>query len=122
MMGVQVLAQSSAPVARACALLAAQTLECALKSYLSHKGVPESVLKERPLRHDLEALWKEAVDQGAPLTSQFKWLGLLNTLHNTPYRGRYPTKQGGLVSPPRKPVASELQGIVASIGAVVRPR
>ena len=119
--GVQVLAAKDG-VELARSLLAAQALECVLKSYLSHAGVSESTLR-RSIGHNLEELWRKAVAEGAPIQEQpSAWCKSLNELHDSPYRLRYPMGLHGLVLPGINPMVSELQVIVSSVEALVQPR
>lgn len=63
-LGTEALADKAGQTMMACAFLAAQVLECTLKSYLAHVGIPEEELKKYQLRHNLEALWSLAVNKG----------------------------------------------------------
>ncbi|ALS68363.1 hypothetical protein [Pandoraea apista] len=82
------------------ALLAAQALEGALKALLWSAKIPASKLSKKPFGHDLSALWGAAAKLAlvAP-TSPPDWCVLLNTLHDWPYRGRYPQGLNGFVTP-----------------------
>lgn len=114
--GVEALAVNSGETARACAFLAAQTLECVLKSYLSHAGVTESQLKARSLRHNLEALWLEAVRRGLNIQTQPpQWCITLNSAHDQPYYLRYPMGLNGIVLPVLIPMEAELKSILAAV-------
>ena len=68
--GMEALSLQPSKTGVACSFLAAQTLECGLKSYLSNNGVAENKLKEKEIRHDLEKLWVQAVQHGLDVSSQ----------------------------------------------------
>lgn len=120
--GVQALAMNN-EVASARSFLAAQTLECVLKSYLAHKNVGKAKLKKPDIRHNLEELWQLAVEEDAPIQQQPPaWCVRLNELHDKPYYLRYPMGLHGLVLPASKPMASDLQAIVSSITELVKPQ
>jgi hypothetical protein len=98
------------------AFLAAQTLECALKSYLSHAGIPQKKLKCRPLRHNLENLWIEAVNKGLNVQAQApQWCLILNSAHDEPYYFRYPMGLNVTTLPALVPMASELEMVLAVV-------
>ena len=119
MQGLQVLARSPDIVPLACAFLAGQALEGALKAFLSLKGVSESALSHQ-FKHDLEKLWSEAVRLGAPLSAEpSRWCKTLNTLHGRPYYLRYPLRVNLIVMPAKEPMVSELQQVVDDIVALV---
>jgi hypothetical protein len=114
--GVKVLASNPGATATACAFLAAQTLECALKSYLSHAGIPQKKLKCRPLRHNLENLWIEAVNKGLNVQAQApQWCLILNSAHDEPYYFRYPMGLNVTTLPALVPMASELEMVLAVV-------
>lgn len=113
---VHLLADSSASVQRACAFLAAQTLECALKAYLSHAGFTEAKLKDKKRRHNLEFLWREASDHGLSIDQQPPlWCRLLNSGHDDPYHFRYPLKIHGIVVPPLPSMVAELRKLIVAV-------
>jgi hypothetical protein len=118
--GVEALAGSSVETARACAFLAAQSLECALKSYLSHAGVGESRIKNH-LRHNLESLWIEAVKYHLNIQSQPpQWCVILNSVHDKPYYLRYPMGINGIELPELIPMAYDLKDILAVVEHAIR--
>ena len=119
-LGVEALASNSAQTAMACAFLAAQVLECALKSYLSHTGWPERKLKTRSIRHSLEVLWAEAVREGLSIQSEPpQWCATLNSAHNEPYYFRYPMGLNGFVFPALVPMTSDLRSLLATVEQVI---
>ena len=118
--GVEVLVNSPGQTATACAFLAAQALECALKSYLSHVGKTENELKAPSIRHNLEALWAWAVCEGLSIQSQPpQWCITLNSAHDKPYYFRYPMGLNGLVLPALVPMASDLKNLLATVGQAI---
>ena len=118
---VRLLAESSAGVQRACAFLAAQTLECALKAYLSHVGFSEAELKDKKRRHNLEFLWREASDRGLSIDQQPPlWCSLLNSGHDDPYHFRYPLKIHGIVVPPLPSMVAELRKLIDAVEVAVK--
>jgi hypothetical protein len=119
--GAQVLSTKK-NISRPFFFLAAQSLECALKSYLSHMGISESELKKPAVRHNLEELWKLAVSKGAPINNQpTNWCIRLNELHNKPYFLRYPMGLNGYVGPNIITTALELQEIIESVETIIQP-
>jgi hypothetical protein len=129
MKGVHVLAQSDAQVA--CALLAGQTLECVLKSYLAHKGIATDKLIG--FGHDLVRLWESAAAYGLTLDPKPpQWCTELHGLYagyppgqkprrpdRPAYYLRYPTKQHGFLLKPISSMTSELQSVVDSVDTLV---
>ncbi len=96
---VKLLLQGGSDVAIACAHLAAQSLKCVLKAYLSKVGIPVIDLKNR-YAHDLQALWVEAVAKGlTELPQPPDWCVILNQTHNKPYHLRYPLDINGFSIP-----------------------
>lgn len=82
------------------ALLAAQALEGALKALLWSEKTPASKLSKKPFGHNLSGLWRAAAKLAlvAP-ASPPDWCVLLDTLHDWPFRGRYPQGLNGFVTP-----------------------
>src|SRR5437870_4465735 len=68
--GMEALSLEPGKTGIACAFLAAQALECGLKAYLSHVGVTEDTLRGPQIRHNLEALWVEAVQHALNVQAQ----------------------------------------------------
>lgn len=69
---------------RSCALLAAHTLECALKAFLWHKGKKTEIQKHY-VRHDLVALWNMAYKEGLSIPQvPPDWVTILSSGHG-PY-------------------------------------
>jgi len=90
--GVRVLAAAAVVPVPALNLLAGHAAECLLKAYLTRDGSQKTVaaVTVPAIRHDLEALWHEAVRHGLALApSPPPWVVDLNTLHNRPFPIRY---------------------------------
>ncbi|MFM0049888.1 hypothetical protein [Caballeronia grimmiae] len=99
----------------------AQSLECVLKAYLSFSGLSKGKLMDPSLRHNLEALWTLAADNGLkvdPLPSG--WCKLLNTAHNNPFFFRYPMGLNGMVTPPPLEMEQGLRDILQLVEAQIR--
>ena len=113
--GVKALAEAENPPALALALLAAHTLECTLKAYLSRSG-DDNRLKVRAVRHNLNALWSLAYAEGLSVPSNPpQWADTLSHLHNSPYYLRYSIGVHGIGSPAVEPMTTELQGILSQV-------
>lgn len=120
--GVELLGTTTKGTSVSRALTAGFALECALKAFLANAGFTENELRKKPWLHDLEALWGEAEKRGLKLPSKApSWVELLNSLHNSPYHLRYPTKVNGLVLPGPDPLTKELRAIVDEVEAIVCP-
>jgi hypothetical protein len=118
--GAETLASASTQNLPACAFLTAQSLECALKSYLSYSGLSEKELMAPPIRHNLEELWLKAVNVG--LHIQFvppQWCLTLNASHDKPYYFRYPMGLNGMALPAPTSMISELKELLALIAGTV---
>jgi hypothetical protein len=119
--GMKALSLDPGKTSFACSFLAAQTLECGLKSYLSHAGVTENKLKAPRIRHNLEALWAEAVKRGLTVQAQPpQWCIILNSAHDKPYYFRYPVGLNQVTVPALVPVAHELNAILAVVETFMR--
>jgi hypothetical protein len=98
-----------APPAFACGILAGHGTECLLKAILSRAGKSEAELSARSIRHDLDALWKEAALAEPSLGLPPDWVPVLarnwgkfqgakpKHERTPPYRLRYPSDINGLV-------------------------
>ena len=112
MPGVKVLATASPSAPLALSLVAAHVLECLLKAYLSRKG-SDAALKDRNVRHNLNALWAMAFTQGLRVPElPPSWVDCLSGLHDSPYYLRYSTGVHGIVSPGAEPMTSELAALL----------
>jgi hypothetical protein len=101
--------------AAALTLLSGQILEGLLKAFLSTVGVKTKELKEKPLGHNLAALWQRAETLGLPIGSMPGWAGTLNGLHDGPYYLRYPMGLNGLVLPDVQLMTSELMTLLERV-------
>ena len=93
-------------------LVAAHTLECALKAYLSRDG-QDSRLRQAALRHHIEELWKLARTEGLPIGDVPDWAANLSRIHNKPYYLRYSTGIHGIVTPAPEPMELNLRQLLA---------
>ncbi|WP_017842790.1 hypothetical protein [Methylotuvimicrobium buryatense] len=119
--GAEALAISTSPKLLSCAFLSAQTLECALKAFLASSGATEKRLRSPSIRHNLEALWAEAVAGGLAIPAQPpQWCTLLNSAHDKPYYFRYPMRLNGMSLPAPRQMVDELRSLLALIGGAVR--
>jgi hypothetical protein len=109
--------ESNTPLA--CAVLAAQGLECTLKAYLAFHGNDEVKLKR--YGHDLETLWEKAAACGPAVSGTApQWCTILNAGHDQPYYFRYPTGLHGFAFPALVPMVTELQRILCSVEDLVK--
>jgi hypothetical protein len=111
--GVKALVDGSQDSLWALSFLASQALECLLKAYLSSQVIPEKAkLKDSTLRHNLEGLWNMAEKNhlGVGLTVP-DWCLELNSLHNTPYKIRYPMGLNGMGFPEPRRMMKELEDL-----------
>jgi hypothetical protein len=113
MAGVSVLAKHGI-AGLALPLVAAHTLECALKAYLSRDG-QDSRLKQPALRHHIEELRKLARTEGLPIGDVPDWAANLSRIHDKPYYLRYSTGIHGIVTPAPEPMATELAAIIGTV-------
>lgn len=121
--GVELLSidPSKAPIA--CAFLAGQTLECALKSYLAydimkHEGkTEEETVKElRSPDHNLDTLWENAVRRSLKLPCPKPvWLNPLNEGYQSPFYFRYPSKYNMMMLPPLASMSMGLKSIIDTV-------
>lgn len=118
--GAEFLSKGPTELETNCAFLAAQSLECALKSYLSQTGASEAYLKKPCRRHNLETLWIEASDRGLKVSAQPpNWCVILNQTHDKPYYLRYPIGISGFNTPAVAPMVFELKLLLGLVEAAV---
>ncbi|HEX6317491.1 MAG TPA: hypothetical protein VFZ84_01370 [Burkholderiales bacterium] len=99
---------------RACPFMGAWALGCALKSHLSRRRLSDDDLKK--YGHDLQELWRKAAEFDLPIPSEPPhWCVLLDSLHDWPYRLRYPSDCNGYISPVRKEMTAELRTLIALV-------
>lgn len=119
-LGVKALSGGSPELAPACAFLAAQSIECALKSFLSKNGFSEEQLRHWSRRHNLEALWTEASPLGQIFSAQPPmWCVILNQTHNKPFHLRYPIGINGFQTPEVAPMQADLEVLLTRLQALM---
>lgn len=117
--GLEILGQNLNQTTLACAFLSAQSLECALKSFLSHSGMSDRELRD--ISHNLEELWTTSVRRGLNLeSSPPQWCVILNSGHDNPYRFRYPMGLNGFVFPALTTIISELKILIKTVEMTTR--
>lgn len=110
--GVQVMTSATSIPSHALSLVAAHTLECLLKAFLSKNG-PDKELRGPKIRHNLLALWEKAVGEGLPSNMPPpEWVERLSQLHDRPYQLRYSEGVHGLVLPDPKEMADGIEELL----------
>jgi len=101
--------------------LAAQTLECSLKAYLTRLGL---TVPTRRQGHDLINLWRTAVKASSTAAKKLSleptppgWCAMLNVFHDYPYLDRYPGEHGLAVKTQRAQLAGQLRTILTEVEA-----
>ena len=118
--GADALARCTAKELTSCVFLAAQSLECALKSFLRHKGITADELKHG-FRHNLERLWKKAHEFNLGISSTpSDWCIILNAGHNSPHLMRYPMGGVNITNPVIDTMITELTQIVNDVDVEIR--
>lgn len=118
--GVSILCNNSHNAEKACAFLAAQALECVLKSYLSFSGVEERELKKQSIRHNLEDLWRMAEKKGLKIDIAIpNWCKILNSVHDKPYYLRYPMGLNAINIPELDKMESDLKKVIITVEEAV---
>ncbi len=106
---------------RGCAMLGGHTLECILKSFLSHKGRGRGDLKNK-IKHNLEELWKMAYREGLSIPKKVPdWVRILNES----FYLRYQEGMAGNVvnagqTPALIPMANELKDLIKVVEVAVK--
>ena len=125
MPSIRILANDMPNSAIGLTMLGAHALECLLKAYLTRNDgtVDEQItkdLKDLEVRHNLNALWERASDDGltVPRTPP-DWVDHLSRLHKDPYPLRYFTGVQSLYTPPPEPMVTELSGLVETVKAAL---
>lgn len=88
--GVEALSTLRSISPRACALIAAHALECALKAFLWHRG-KKTEIRDRKVQHDIATLWDMAYKEktlGIPETPP-DWVEILGWGHRPNFYFRY---------------------------------
>ena len=121
MPGLDALASSKSTVGVPLAFLAAHTLECLLKAYISTAAGSDAKVRKGRIKHDLHELWKLAVSKGLPVSASIPaWAENLSQLHGPPYFLRYSTGVHGLVTPAAQPMVSDLKALLEMVRQRVR--
>jgi hypothetical protein len=101
--------------------LAAQTLECTLKAYVTKLGLSAPVRRKG---HDLINLWRTAAEASAAAPTKLsisvrppEWCVMLNVFHEYPFLDRYPGIYGLAVKTKRTQLAKVLGRILAQVDA-----
>jgi hypothetical protein len=118
--GVRTLADAPTPSFLALALVAAHVLECILKAYISREGNDTS-LKKQEIRHNLNALWTLAHEQGLNIQqTPPDWVKILSHIHAAPYHLRYSTGINGISLPSAEPMTTELELLLCLVQESIR--
>ena len=119
--GVEALSPTNSIPPRACALIAAHTLECTLKAYLWHKG-KRSELKKREVRHNIQALWNLAYrEQTLGIPEQPPdWVRILGDGHGPNFYFRYQEGENRTIvngghTPALVPMTDELRSLLEQV-------
>ena len=101
--------------------LAAQTLECTLKAYVTKLGLSAPVRRKG---HDLINLWRTAAEASAQAPTKLsisvrppEWCVMLNVFHDYPFLDRYPGVYGLAVKTKRTQLARILGRILTQVDA-----
>jgi hypothetical protein len=124
--GVEALSGFNNIHPRSCALIAAHSLECALKAFLWHKGKKAEVRKSK-VQHNLIALWDLSYNEGDLYIpkSPPDWVAALSLGHGPNFYFRYQqgknkTIVNGGVTPALVPMALALKEIVEKVDNVIK--
>ena len=129
--GVEALSTLQSISPRACALIAAQALECTLKAFLWHKGKKTEIRKSK-VQHNIAALWDLAYKEnilGIPETPP-DWAEILSSGHGPNFYFRYQEgerdQDGGKTivhggqTPALIPMAVELGKLIGMVEDTIR--
>ena len=120
---LELLAEHPDAALSAWVYLAAQTLECILKAYITRLGL---AAPQRRKGHDLINLWRTAVDASAGADAAKKislaerppeWCVTLDVFHEHPFLGNYPGVYGLSVKTERTLLARALRKILTEVEA-----
>ena len=115
---VSVLAYHSSGV-RPFAILAAHSVELALKAFLRHRGRSDDQL--RAMGHNLLDAWSAASDAGLAIGADVpSWVQSLNSVHDQPFFGRYPPANSGLVTPNARQLEFHLTELLEIVARTCR--
>jgi hypothetical protein len=126
--GVEALSAHNNIHPRSCALIAAHSLECALKAFLWHKGKKEEIRKPK-VQHDLLVLWDLSYKEGDLCIPELPhdWVETLSLGHGPNYYSRYQegknkTIVNGGVTPVLVFMASSLKEIVFKVDNAINSK
>jgi hypothetical protein len=118
---VELLADEPAVALSPWVYMAAQTLECSLKAYITKLGLTAPTRRQG---HDLINLWRTAVKASTTTTKKIsidptppEWCAMLNVFHDYPYLDRYPGEHGLALKTERAQLARELRTILTEVEA-----
>jgi hypothetical protein len=118
---LEVLAEHPGAALSVWVYLAAQTLECTLKAYVTKLGLPAPVRRKG---HDLINLWRTAAEASAAAPIKLsiavrppEWCVMLNVFHDYPFLDRYPGVYGLAVKTKRTQLVKVLGRILAQVDA-----
>ncbi|WP_461517033.1 hypothetical protein [Porticoccus sp.] len=124
--GVEALLKLAGIPPRACALIAAHSLECILKAYLWHKG-KKAELKGWDIGHNILKLWDLAYSAQLPGISETPpdWVRILSEGHGPNYYFRYPEGENKTVvhggpTPALEPMVFELSSLFKQVELAVK--
>lgn len=101
-------------------LVAAHSVELALKSALLAAGRTEQQLRAPDLRHNLGALWQMALENGVPLDDDVPfWCSVLAIAHDSPYMFRYAREGWGVAVPQPADLAGGLNDLLKRVDGFV---
>lgn len=113
---------------RSCVLIAAHSLECALKAFLWHKGKKEEIRKPK-VQHNIVALWDLSYKEGDLCIPESPpdWVETLSLGHGPNFYFRYQEGEGknivnGGVTPALIPMAMALKELVEEIDSVIKAK
>lgn len=111
---------------RACALLAAHALECALKAFLWHKGKTEEIRKPN-IQHNLITLWEMSYNENSLNIPKNPpaWVRILSEGHGPNFYFRYQegeqkTIVNGGQTPDLIPMAKALKELVKKVETTIK--
>lgn len=119
--GVDALSTAQNISSRSCALIAAQALECALKTFLSYRGKNKEI-RAFDTRHNLVALWDMAYKENSLSIPEEPpdWVRILNSGFYLRYQnGVGGSRVHGGQTPALVPMANELKKLIELVGFAV---
>ena len=122
--GVKALSTCESIPPRACALIAAHTLECVLKAYLWHK---EKIRELKDAKHNILVLWNLAYGEKTLGISETPpdWVRILSEGHGPNFYFRYQEGPSRIIAhggqtPALVPMAAELSGLLKQVELEVK--